>query len=604
MAFTREQVAKVYIATFNRAPDAAGLDYWINLSGFTNIEDVASSFFDQPEAKLIYSEATSSTSAVTIAYQNLFSRLPDAQGLAYWVNELDSGRITQSLMLQALINGALDDVNGNDATRMENKTIVGISFADAGLDNIQDAKDVMLKVTDDLASVQLAQSNIIFLSSVVDLSTSLSNINTGLGDLSDFNTAGVSSLASTSYWNTSDTITFSFNETIPSSYYTYNNFVGSAELTTNWTALNQNQKDTVVNITQEINKLLGISLEEVSSGGDIALNIIKMDANTSGFAFLPGPVNPEDGDIFLSTEFNTTQDFGLEVSQQGYATIVHEFGHALGLKHPFEGANTLKADLNDVNHTVMSYNSASNYVPSFSVNQNTISYVAAPFQPELFSLYDIATLQAIYGVNPDTNTGDDVYTLSYTDYKIQTIYDAGGNDTIDLSSAIGTSNIDLRSGSLNSVDVYTLAQVVELHQSLISDDYWKIFIEETLTSLYTDAKLYTGKNNLGIAIGTIIENVLTGFGDDIITDNEVDNNIFSSFGDDKIYLGNGGSDYVDGGIGNDTIYLNLFKEQINLSKLADDTYNLKTDIYEVNFVNIEAISLADGIVYTPDILIA
>ena len=53
MAVTREQVAELYVATFNRAPDAEGLDYWVNASGLT-IEGIAQSFFDQPETQAKY----------------------------------------------------------------------------------------------------------------------------------------------------------------------------------------------------------------------------------------------------------------------------------------------------------------------------------------------------------------------------------------------------------------------------------------------------------------------------------------------------------------------------------------------------------------------
>ena len=40
MAVTRQQVAELYVATFNRAPDAAGLDYWVNTSGLTIEQNV------------------------------------------------------------------------------------------------------------------------------------------------------------------------------------------------------------------------------------------------------------------------------------------------------------------------------------------------------------------------------------------------------------------------------------------------------------------------------------------------------------------------------------------------------------------------------------
>jgi len=49
---------------------------------------------------------------VTTAYGNLFGRTPDQGGLDYWVSELESGAFSQSLMLQALINGAQDSADG------------------------------------------------------------------------------------------------------------------------------------------------------------------------------------------------------------------------------------------------------------------------------------------------------------------------------------------------------------------------------------------------------------------------------------------------------------------------------------------------------------
>jgi len=61
MLFIREQVAEIYVATFNRVADADGLDYWVNNSGFNNIEDVASNLFDSIEAKKMYPKGTSNT---------------------------------------------------------------------------------------------------------------------------------------------------------------------------------------------------------------------------------------------------------------------------------------------------------------------------------------------------------------------------------------------------------------------------------------------------------------------------------------------------------------------------------------------------------------
>ncbi|HKK66575.1 MAG TPA: DUF4214 domain-containing protein, partial [Bacteroidales bacterium] len=60
MAVTKQEVTEVYVATFNRAPSAEGLDYWVNESfgGDPEIEQIAMSFFDQPETQEKYPEGT------------------------------------------------------------------------------------------------------------------------------------------------------------------------------------------------------------------------------------------------------------------------------------------------------------------------------------------------------------------------------------------------------------------------------------------------------------------------------------------------------------------------------------------------------------------
>jgi len=150
MKFTEEEITQIYVATFNRAPDAAGLNYWMNESAFENIEDVAESFFDSAEAQDIYSNANTSAEMVQSAYQNLFGRNADSEGLDYWTNQLDSGSFSQSLMLQALINGAVDE----DALLIQNKTTVGIDYANRGINNADTALSIMQNVTYDEASVE------------------------------------------------------------------------------------------------------------------------------------------------------------------------------------------------------------------------------------------------------------------------------------------------------------------------------------------------------------------------------------------------------------------------------------------------------------------
>ena len=132
---TQENVTKLYVATFNRAPDAAGLNYWVNDSGLT-LEQISQSFFDQPETQSMYPPSLDNESFVQQIYLNLFNREPDQAGLQYWSDELDlydesNGTlgIPRDKMILAVVNGA----QGDDAIILQNKADTGLYFADAGL---------------------------------------------------------------------------------------------------------------------------------------------------------------------------------------------------------------------------------------------------------------------------------------------------------------------------------------------------------------------------------------------------------------------------------------------------------------------------------------
>ena len=64
---TYEEVAKLYVAFFNRAPDAEGLHYWVEDSGLT-IEEIAQSFFDQSETHDRYPESLSNEEFIIEIY--------------------------------------------------------------------------------------------------------------------------------------------------------------------------------------------------------------------------------------------------------------------------------------------------------------------------------------------------------------------------------------------------------------------------------------------------------------------------------------------------------------------------------------------------------
>lgn len=62
---------------------------------------------------------------------------------------------------------------------------------------------------------------------------------------------------------------------------------------------------------------------------------------------------PPEGDIALSLRFFARD--ALPPGRSGYETLLHEIGHALGLKHPFEGPLTLPSALDNRDVTLMAY---------------------------------------------------------------------------------------------------------------------------------------------------------------------------------------------------------------------------------------------------------
>src|SRR5664280_303619 len=90
-------VTKMYSDTLGRAPDAAGLASWVGWlrTGRYTVAQVASLFYASDEY-YIYHAGNSATSWVTLLYQKLLNRAPDAAGLAGWVSYTDNPRYGKS----------------------------------------------------------------------------------------------------------------------------------------------------------------------------------------------------------------------------------------------------------------------------------------------------------------------------------------------------------------------------------------------------------------------------------------------------------------------------------------------------------------------------
>jgi hypothetical protein len=84
---------RLYQAAFDRTPDTAGLSFWIHaLDQGTNIQTVAQDFTNSSEFQALYGGANPSpTTVVDLLYHNVLGRAPDQAGLNFWVNTMNSG---------------------------------------------------------------------------------------------------------------------------------------------------------------------------------------------------------------------------------------------------------------------------------------------------------------------------------------------------------------------------------------------------------------------------------------------------------------------------------------------------------------------------------
>jgi uncharacterized protein YsxB (DUF464 family) len=153
---TQKEVAKLYVATFNRAPDSAGLTWWTNSSNLT-LSKIAQSFFDQPETKSSYPKGTSNREFIRSVYNNLFNREPDTAGWDYWETQLNNGAFSKNSFIMAVINGAQDNEDGMDKTILDNKTEVGLYFSLYGNNDTNLAKSSMSNITDEHYTVDDAK---------------------------------------------------------------------------------------------------------------------------------------------------------------------------------------------------------------------------------------------------------------------------------------------------------------------------------------------------------------------------------------------------------------------------------------------------------------
>jgi serralysin len=222
----------------------------------------------------------------------------------------------------------------------------------------------------------------------------------------------------------------------------------------------------------------------------------------------------------------------------GYAGILHEIGHDVGLKHSFEnsGFGTVPANHNSLEYTVMSYS-------SFVGAKDWYGDPNGGDYPQTMMMDDIAALQYMYGANLSTHAGNTRYSWNPstgaltitesgantkpetfdapTNKIFMTVWDPGGDNTFDFSSFKSGLNIDLQPGHWISART-DFSQTADLDALQAPGTHMAAgMIANAL--IYTDAQ--------GVQHG-FIQNAIGSTGDDVFTANAVKN----------VFTGNGGAD--------------------------------------------------------------
>lgn len=121
----RIPLIELYVAIAGRAPDASGLSYWANemeTKGYS-IDAIAAFMYDTEDARALYPREMSADEIATAFYQNVLGREPDVPGLNYWTDTLNQLGVVDTL--QHMIH-AVKTYTGDDAAGLASQQL----FAD------------------------------------------------------------------------------------------------------------------------------------------------------------------------------------------------------------------------------------------------------------------------------------------------------------------------------------------------------------------------------------------------------------------------------------------------------------------------------------------
>jgi serralysin len=299
----------------------------------------------------------------------------------------------------------------------------------------------------------------------------------------------------------------------------------------NWTAAEKAAAMKAWGVFSDITNLTFVETNDQSSA---TFTLVKANLGGGALGYFNPPGETGAGIGVFNHTSSTWTNAGLQQGGYAFITLIHEFGHALGLAHPHDdgGTSTVMSGvtgpfnsygtfgLNQGVFTTMSYNDGWATGPNGLTNSNNFGWQGT------LSPLDIAVLQAKYGANSNHNGGNSVYELAATNASgtmYAAIWDTGGTDTIVYRGSASTV-IDLRAATI--LNAAGGGGYVSYVLGIIG--------------------------GFTIANGVVVENATGGAGNDTLTGNSVANTLRGNGGQDSIN-GGAGSDNIFGGQGNDTV---------------------------------------------------
>tara|TARA_R110002020_G_C16295957_1_gene772798 strand:+ start:1494 stop:2870 length:1377 start_codon:yes stop_codon:yes gene_type:complete len=280
-----------------------------------------------------------------------------------------------------------------------------------------------------------------------------------------------------------------------------------------------------------------------------------------------------------------------------FEVMLHELGHAMGLKHPFEGDPTLVSSLNNDDYTLMSYSSnkradvalASLDATALQVLYGGSSALSASWNYDwsdatrTFTLIGAGNGDALIGLHANSN----VYGLDGNDI----IWGRSGDDTL-----FGGNGDDVLGGGAGKDILYGEAG---------NDTFVFVDWEDTYnggdgvdtvsaTSRSYSASIYLNSSDQN---HISIENIVGSAYDDYLWGNDADNAIFGGDGTDQI-RGHGGNDFLDGGNGADTVRYDASAKDITVTVRPGRVFSVVDTVASRNgsdaLKNVESLSFYDG----------